>query len=259
MVVTLSSLHKPDINLLLVINIAIQYSRIMTINYGKRMGDTDFRKLSAELSEKGFLICHLMNVADSADFGFIATEKTKISYDIVDGDEYIMSVDYRHTASYIKAGFSKVMPNIDFNRVSTATTKKVWAEPKGDTVVFTGHTDGNKNNYNDYGINNLKYYDDVYMRTQVTNGYEGLTLKFTVTWDCITIQRKEMIEEMMVQEVLADMGRLQKVFEGRLKLKKFGYDINDVTINCHFDAKTESRSECTPDIVKQVRDARKGV
>ena len=259
MVVTLSSLHKPDINLLLVINIAIQYSRIMKINYGKRMGDTDFRKLCAELSEKGFLICHYMNVADSADFGFLATERTKISYDIVDGDEHIMSVDYRHTASYIKAGFSKVMPNIDFNRVNTTTTRKVWAEPKGDTVVFTGATDGKKNNYNEYGINNLKYYDDVYMRTQVTNGYEGLTLKFTVTWDCLTIQRKEMIEEMMVQEVLADMGRLQKVFEGRLKLKKFGYDINDVTINCHFDAKTESRSECTPDIIKQVRDARRGV
>ena len=259
MVVTLTSLHKHDINLLLVIKIAIQYSRIMTINYGKRMGDTDFRKLCAELSEKGFLVSHSHYEADSADFGFIATEKKTTSYDIVNGDKQILSVKYLHIAEKIQKGFSAILPDIEYNMVHTVTTKKVWAEPKGDTVVFTGTTDGRKNNYNEYGINNLKYSDDVYMRTQVTNGYGGLTLKFKVTWDCITIQRKEMIEEMMVREVLADMGRLQKVFEGRLKLKKFGYDINDVTINCHFDAKTESRSECTPDIVKQVRDARKGV
>ena len=30
----------------------------------------------------------------------------------------------------------------------------------------------------------------------------------------------------------------------------------DVEIDCHFDAISESRSECTPDIIKQVRDAK---
>ena len=63
----------------------------------------------------------------------------------------------------------------------------------------------------------------------------------------------------MVDLVLKDMGIIQAIFEGRLKLKQFNRDVDDVTIDCHFDAKTESRSECTPDIIKQVRDARKGI
>jgi len=62
----------------------------------------------------------------------------------------------------------------------------------------------------------------------------------------------------MVQTVLNDMGKIQKVVESRLKLKRFGYNVEDVGIDCHFDAKTESRSECAPDIIKQVREARKG-
>ena len=69
--------------------------------------------------------------------------------------------------------------------------------------------------------------------------------------------RKEAIEEAMVQTPLKDMGLIQSLVESRLRLKKFGFDTEDVSIDCHFDAKTESRSECTPDIIKQVREARK--
>ena len=57
---------------------------------------------------------------------------------------------------------------------------------------------------------------------------------------------------------MADMGKMQSIIEGRMSLKKFDIDTENVDIDCHFDAKTESRSECTPDIIKQVRDARKG-
>jgi len=258
MVVTLSSPYNPTIWLLLVIKIAIEYNRIMKINYGTKMKDTDFRKLCAELAEKGFLITHSHNVAEKSEYGFVETEKSKTVYDIVDDGTHIMSVEWRREARDICAGFKNLIPNIDFSMVQTTTTKKVWAEPDGETVVYTRDTDGDKNNLDWYGINNMSYSDNVTMRTRVINSYSGLLLKFEVKWPCTTIQRKEKIEEMMVQEVLADMGTLQSVFEGRLKLKKYGFDINDVEIDCHFDAKTENRSECTPDIVKQVRDARKG-
>ena len=76
-------------------------------------------------------------------------------------------------------------------------------------------------------------------------------------WNTVTIQRKDKIEEAMVQTVMDDMGKIQSIFEGRLNLKKFGYNTEEVSVDCHFDVKTESRSECTPDIIRQVRDARK--
>ena len=61
----------------------------------------------------------------------------------------------------------------------------------------------------------------------------------------------------MVKAPLNDMGAIQRVIENRLKLKKYGFDVDDVEIDCEFHVVSESRSECTPDIVKQVREARK--
>ena len=97
------------------------------------------------------------------------------------------------------------------------------------------------------------------MAINLNNGYEGLKLKFTIIWNVDSVQRKEQIEEAMVELVMADMGKIQNTIEGRMKLKKFGVDTEAVVIDCHFDAKTESRSECTPDIISQVRNARKGI
>ena len=94
------------------------------------------------------------------------------------------------------------------------------------------------------------------MQTTLERSYKTLELKFVIIWNSEKVQRKEVIEKMMVDGVVADMGKIQAVVESRLKLKKFGYDVENPSIDCHFDAITESRSECTPDIIAQVREAR---
>ena len=50
------------------------------------------------------------------------------------------------------------------------------------------------------------------------------------------------------------MGKIQFIFEDGLADYVEIAEYPEIT--CHFDAKTESRSECTPDIIKQVREAR---
>ena len=79
-----------------------------------------------------------------------------------------------------------------------------------------------------------------------------------------TFDRRRFINFMSLNESkemwfdpLKDMGIIQSIVESRLKLKQFGLK-GEPTIECHFDAKTESRSECAPDIVARVRNARKG-
>ena len=95
------------------------------------------------------------------------------------------------------------------------------------------------------------------MTIRLSNSNTGVILKFTTTWRPNGIQRKDTIEEVMVNQVLNDMAKIQGIIEGRLKLKKYGFDVDSASIDCHFDAKTESRSECAPDIINRVKEAKK--
>lgn len=86
-------------------------------------------------------------------------------------------------------------------------------------------------------------------------------LAFTITWDSKTIQRKDAIEQWLVQYPLSIIAHIQAKFE-KVIAENGDQEIytdeffENVEIDCHFDAISESRSECTPDIIKQVRDAK---
>ena len=84
-----------------------------------------------------------------------------------------------------------------------------------------------------------------------------MQLTFTTFWFCETVQRKEAIEEHMVNFPLEILGKVQSVVERVLKTKQFGYDVENVEIDCNFKAITLNESKCTPDIVKMTREARK--
>ena len=96
----------------------------------------------------------------------------------------------------------------------------------------------------------------VQIRIRLENNYNGMQLTFTTFWFCETVQRKEAIEENMVNFPLEILGKVQSVVERVLKTKQFGYDVENVEIDCNFKAITLNESKCTPDIVKMTREAR---
>ena len=232
----------------------------MKINYGSRIDDLEFKKLVGELSSKGIFVCGNYDTYTDNDYGFSEVTKESTTHVIHSNEETgIMTVDYSWDATAIVEGLGHLIDGLYTERVVTSTTKKQWASPEGSYIVFTGEKDGKNINIDCWGDNGLEYDNGAIMQIRLQNGYEGLRLTFTIEWEVETIQRKDKIEEAMVQTVMADMGKMQSIIEGRMKLKKFDIDTENVDIDCHFDAKTESRSECTPDIIKQVRDARKGL
>jgi len=231
----------------------------MKINYGRKLADLDFKKLCGELSKKDIFVCG--NYDDYSDnaYGFTEVTKNKVTYVIHSNNEAnIMSVSYGADAIAIVEGLGHIIDGLEYEKVSTETSKKEWATPEGSYIVFLGDKDGVNINLHNWGENGIEYDNGAIMQIRLQNGYEGLRLVFIINWEVETIQRKDKIEEAMVQAVMADMGKIQGIIEGRMNLKKFDIDTEDVEIDCHFDAKTESRSECTPDIIKQVRDARRG-
>jgi len=240
---------------------AIQYERTMSINYGNKMNEEDFKRLSGALAEKGVYLNNSHNAVDVDDFGFIKVVKDNTVYPIVLEDETIMTVDWASDAKLIVEGFKNIHPDITYTKVTTTTEMNEWARPTGNHLSFTIPLDGTVENFDDWGLKHINYDNGeeiIDMTVRLENSYAGLELKFHIVWECDKVQRKEVIEQVMVDIPLNDMGKIQKVIESRIKLKKFGYNVEEVEINCHFDAKTESRSECTPDIIKQVREARKG-
>ena len=230
----------------------------MKINYGNKLYSTDFNKLSGALAEKGVYLTDTYSSIDTTQYGFIDVEETTNVYGIIIDDVTVFTVDYRSDARIIVDGLKDLHPDIEYNEIKTTTTLKKWAEPEGHNVSFGIDLDGSIKNFDSWGMNHIAYSNGAKMFVYLDNDYNGMVLRFRVIWEQDKVQRKEAIEEAMVQTVLNDMGKIQKVVESRLKLKKFGFNVDEVAIDCHFDAKTESRSECTPDIIKQVREARSG-
>ena len=237
---------------------AIQYVRTMKINYGKQLENEEFSKLSGALAKKGVFLTNSYSAIETDNYGFKPVERHSKIYGIIINDETQFTVDYVSDAHLIVQGLKNLHPDVTFNTVKTTTTESAWIEPDGHKLSFDFELDGEVQNFNNWGENLIGYSNGAEMIVSLENDYDGMVLNFRVVWNCETVQRKDDIEDAMVQMVLNDMGKIQKVVESRLKLKKFGYDIEEVDIDCHFDAKTESRSECTPDIIKQVREARRG-
>ena len=239
---------------------AIEYVRTMKIRYGEKLDENTFAKLSGALADKGLYMTDMWsNVDVDNGYGYQTVEEQTKVYQIIIDDNEIFSVDYVNDAKIICAGLEDIHPSIKYSTVRTTTESKQWIEPEGNRIaVALEDIVGNVQNFSNWGENDMTYGDDLSMVIWLHNSYAGLSLEFRMTWTSETVQRKEAIEENMVQIPLKDMGLIQKVVESRLKLKKFGFDTEDVVIDCHFDAKTESRSECTPDIIKQVREARRG-
>jgi len=84
-------------------------------------------------------------------------------------------------------------------------------------------------------------------------------LTFITTWITDKVARKSAIERNCVDIPLALMGQIQADIEHCLI--RSGYflttELEGAVIDCHFDAKSESRSECTPDIIEKVREAKR--
>jgi len=222
------------------------------------MNDLDFNKLNGALAEKGVYLIDSFSRVDTDNYGYVHVEDNTTVYGIVIEDEVQFTVDYEFDAKIITDGLYNLHKDCHYNEINTTVKTQKWAEPEGNQLQFTMPLDGEVQNFDCWGNNHILYENGAKMYAFLDNDYTGMVLRFRVVWEQENVQRKEAIEDAMVQTVLNDMGRIQKAVESRLKLKKFGYNVEEVGIDCHFDAKTESRSECAPDIIKQVREARKG-
>ena len=212
-----------------------------------------YAKLAHKLQEKGINIIGRWD-NQAPVYGFNEVEKTLKQYVITLNGKDVFVTKYMQDAKDAFNAFSPLIEDLQEEARETTIITKKWIEADGYLLLMDLEFDGEQN---DYYSRAIQYPDNLGMVAQLLNGSQGLILKFVVTWNPESVQRKEAIETRMVDEVLNDMGLIQGTIEGRMKLKQFGINVDDATIDCHFDAKTESRSECTPDIINRVKEAKR--
>ena len=229
----------------------ITYVRTMKINYGKKMGDLQFAKFANDLQKKGITI--RPHFGSKPTYGFNEKTETKKTYQIVMDGKVVFETKYVTDRNEAFDAFSPFL-TLESVDAQVEKTSKDWTEVEGSVIEIDFDLEGEQYKWYDYEIN---YENGQSMTIRLSNSNTGVILKFTTTWRPNGIQRKDTIEEVMVNQVLNDMAKIQGIIEGRLKLKKYGFDVDSASIDCHFDAKTESRSECAPDIINRVKEAKK--
>ena len=233
----------------------ITYVRTMKLTYPSDYTTLEFKKMVAELHKRGLSLRDYWNYDGPKDdeYGFRMVERKYRRYWFILNGARVAHVDSNGALKKIVNQLNDLEGmDADWEREDYTTRQKKWCDVLGayvwlDDEKFIGRSTRS----------NRIEYDDGHMSIKIDRNWGGkVELLFTFTWECDSIQKKAEIERVCVDQPLKDMGKVQNIFERVMKLKRFGGFEGEPMIDCHFDAKTESRSECTPDIIAKVRASR---
>ena len=237
----------------------ITYVRTMKLTYPVKVDSMQMRRLAAQLHKKGMSMVEawkwLSSPPKDEDYGFRTIKEDKTRHWVVLNDKRVYAHRSISTIDDIVESIQDAAPELTAmrQREDYVKTEKIWVKPKGQWIWLTmDDMDGEMIDCNVIG-----YSDNVKMKIDIgTTWNDEIYINFKLYWVTEKVQRKDKIEQMLVDIPLGDMGRMQAAFESILRTKKFGSLREEPIIDCKFDAKTHTTSECAPDIIAKVRNAR---
>lgn len=246
----------------------MQYRRTMKITYlDYTLNEEAMSQLAHHLQQNGMTI-HDWHGA-MPEYGVKTTTQRTTRFCIKRGNKTIISFDYRHRA---KEAFEqlvkhyKVSPPVE-EVLTTETTD--WVRPKGEMLSFNDNFDARFLRDIEFDQNAISsgqfvffaenaYTTDQTLRLKVrlANEWNCLALKFVMVWDNAPVSRSDKIQEVLVDVPLEIMGQIQRRVESALEEICDKDEFESPTIDCNFEALNHTKSECAPDIIKAVREAR---
>ena len=235
---------------------SVIYERTMTLNYDIALTPIEWAKISNDLHNADL---HLVskwrynNTVHEEEYGFRTVESKSSIHTIVIDGQHALTTKFSSDADKI---VQELQTNTNFEvsvvTDTTISTEDKWVSPIGEYFLLDYD--------NMVGIQQigttpeLLYNEGVRMVTTLLNkNNTEVQLQFVITWETDGICTKGAIEEMCVNMPLPDIGSIQYNVES--VISNYG-SMGEPLIECYFDAKTDSRSECTPDIVAKTREAR---
>jgi hypothetical protein len=235
----------------------IIYERTFIIEYNDCKITDEQKNVLAEKLQANDVIAHswFNDNFKNITYGEYEQTETTTSYQIVDEDNNVIyENEYKFQTTDVFDQIGKFIGGLSRQEQTTETTSKKWKAIDGSRLYFDeGLIEAY---YSSWATHNYYYKDEGVIMTVIFSGshYSNITLEFTITWEADRVQRPQIIEDKLVKLPLNDMGVMQNLFE--TSLNDMGYDTEDAIVHCYFETKTETKSECSPDIVKMVRDAR---
>ena len=240
------------------------YERNMTIIYDIALNPIEWAKVSYELHTKGLSLVskYVWSVkVDSENYGKqeVTTEDTKhiISIDGVDAITCRFVTDAEKIETQL---LDNTNYDIELRQIRSSSSETKWINPPGSHFIMEFDNLVGKQQIAVvpelvYVIDSFGPYQEcVFMQTRLSNiNNTEVQLNFKILWSTDGVQTKGAIEEMCVNTPLDDMGAIQYHVEQALMAFSV---IPEPLIECYFDAKTESRSECAPDIIAKTREAK---
>jgi len=232
----------------------IEYERTIEINYkhDDEMNKDQKSRFAYELQKRGITL--RSRYGDKPVYGFNEVTKESSEYEVLLNGEPIFTTTKNYVAYEARDRMNEVSEQTaEVERTEIVKTKKEWRKLEGNFVELESFGDdyiSGKHNLNIDG-------ESIYVEASFYQFHRSLQLEIKTSWRTDRIQREDVIKETLVEAPLAVVGDIQRIFESVLKLKRFGYDVDDVEIDCNFKAMTANESKCSPDIVKMTREARK--
>ncbi len=250
---------------------SIVYKRTMNMKYANtKLKDYHYYELLESLDDWGI---NVSNKTETSPVGkYDKSKETIISECIVDGKPMFTSPYQWLSASIVQDMKDNGWENVEFNVTKEELINSVWHEPKGNHINLSNMTTEElmkftgKPNQDYVRGYHLQYSipDDetVILSFSLTNSNEGLVLTFNISWESARVKKAATIKERMVDNVISDVGLIQHIFE--TSFQQCFRDVADEEITflhepeleCYFEHITESRTECSPDIVALTREAR---
>ena len=255
---------------------SVTYERTMTVTYPREAGNLSNRKMSDIQRHLAHYGLFMMPSYISSEPKLESYEKQDYTtqekaYTLMDEDYEVHdfgvvsdSRELRGMRSILNVLLDRDYPQVrELELVTTTTEATVAKLPswKGSNMWVSANTSTPW--VHDYVNKVHGVYDDETDETDRTRMAVTLTinrdgeaiLKFRIWKTAQRTQNKSDIELWLVENPLNDRGVIQANVE--MCLEDVEYNIDEPIIDCHFDAKTESRSECTPDIIGRLRDAKR--
>ena len=210
-------------------------------------------ELAFLLQEKG------VNMTDAwekekTEYGFKAKEITKEKHVILNSaGKVVYSSKYPSERNQVFDQIGQFW-KVRKSRKTTTEVSEEWEEAVGNRLVLDSELSTSDNVVYGTHSSNFRYGDNVGMEVnlQYSSWCNAIDLVFTVTWTVERVQSSEWIEAKVVVVPLKDMSTIQAKVED--VLKTLGTDVSTPTIDCTFEAITNSKSECIPETIGRLRE-----
>lgn len=235
------------------------YVRTMKITYDKsdNLGK-HIREINTRLHEEGIATMDRYDDYDETNYGLFESVSKSRTYQLCINGELIHESPYLIMKKETQDVLNNVIGDlIHCSEITTERKETMHRRLNGNHLITVEST---KNGTFQYGLEpSMCIIDENGINSNLMVTFdEGsswstrpTSITFTTTILSDGVLRKDDIERGVVDSTLETIGTVQAIFEK--VLMSFDYDLSEPTIDCHFDAKSESRSECTPDIIERTR------